>query len=269
MRARKGHLLLVSFLLFASIQPVRSACVDPEKLQHTTVRIMRHFADDESVAHPDLVGVRATGWFLSSSAIVTAAHVVDAMKLSTEDWKPLEIMDGDRSQFVAARIEHLAGAYSEKLAVIELRRAVSDSLSFSIRKEPLQPEEPVTAIAYPAGRRQFVSGRFVRFGDSQKLTGMALLEMYKGDNRLVIDHGASGAPVLDCNGRVVAVVSNVFTQSMYWDHHEIRMSTAWGLPNVVSIPIQTLDDISEPETSSNSSATFGHKAGAAEMQADQ
>jgi hypothetical protein len=36
---------------------------------------------------------------------------------------------------------------------------------------------------------------------------MALLEMYDGDDRLVLDHGASGAPVFDCMGRIVAVVS--------------------------------------------------------------
>jgi len=30
----------------------------------------------------------------------------------------------------------------------------------------------------------------------------------------VLDHGASGAPVVDCAGRVVAVVSNLFTTTM-------------------------------------------------------
>ncbi|WP_375788409.1 hypothetical protein ACE10Z_13920 [Bradyrhizobium sp. Pha-3] len=43
------------------------------------------------------------------------------------------------------------------------------------------------------------------------LAGTVLLEMYEGDIRLVIDHGASGAPVIDCGGRVAAAISNVFT----------------------------------------------------------
>jgi hypothetical protein len=47
---------------------------------------------------------------------------------------------------------------------------------------------------------------------SERRAGTALL--YEGDNRLVIDHGASGASVVDCDGRVAAVVSNVFTQSL-------------------------------------------------------
>ena len=66
--------------------------------------------------------------------------------------------------------------------------------------------------------------------------------MYDGDNRLVLDHGASGAPVLDCQGRVVAVVSNLFTQTMQFLSSAIRISTAWGQANVVSVPIQVLKD---------------------------
>ena len=71
---------------------------------------------------------------------------------------------------------------------------------------------------------------------------MALLEMYEGENRLVVDHGASGAPVVDCAGRVAAVVTNVFTQTLSWSFRVIRISTAWGTPNVVSVPVQVLGD---------------------------
>jgi hypothetical protein len=74
---------------------------------------------------------------------------------------------------------------------------------------------------------------------------MALLELFEGENRLVIDHGASGAPVVDCEGRVAAVVSNVFTQSIQWASREIRYTTAWGMPNVVSVPVDALPDFSE------------------------
>jgi hypothetical protein len=87
-----------------------------------------------------------------------------------------------------------------------------------------------------------VGGRFVRIEeDDSKLAGMALLELYEGENRLVIDHGASGAPVVDCAGRVAAVVSFVFTQTIAGFSHPIRVSTAWGMPNVVSVPTSTLD----------------------------
>jgi hypothetical protein len=64
-------------------------------------------------------------------------------------------------------------------------------------------------------------------------------------NRLVVDHGASGAPVIDCKGRVAAVVSNVFTQSIQWAYREIRFTTAWGMPNVVSVPLHALGNLSQ------------------------
>jgi hypothetical protein len=103
------------------------------------------------------------------------------------------------------------------------------------------------SIAYPDSRLRFVGGRFIKYGDSDKLAGTALLEMYDRDDRLVLDHGASGAPVLDCEGRVVAVVSNIFTQTLQFPSRAIRISTAWGSPNVASVPIQVLQDFSQAQ----------------------
>jgi hypothetical protein len=208
---------------------------------------MRHFDDVEHSVRPDLIGVRGTGWFLSPTTIVTAEHVTAGMNLSTENWKPLEIVDGDGSQLTAARIQRVAGGQAEKLAVIELQRAVPVARSVTIQKEPLAPDEKVVTFAYPAGRPRVVEGRFVRFGENGKLAGTALLEIYEGDNRLVIDHGASGAPVVDCEGRVAAVVTNVFTQSLVWASHQIRISTGWGMPNVVSVPVQALEELPQPD----------------------
>jgi hypothetical protein len=71
-----------------------------------------------------------------------------------------------------------------------------------------------------------------------------MLELYDGNDRLAVDHGASGAPVFDCEGRVAAVISTVITQTLAWASNDIRISTAWGTPNVVSVPIQALNDFS-------------------------
>jgi hypothetical protein len=54
--------------------------------------------------------------------------------------------------------------------------------------------------------------------------------------------GASGAPVVDCACRVVAVVSNLFTTTMQFMSRTIRFLTAWGSPNVVSISIPALNN---------------------------
>jgi len=240
MGGRIGGRLLILFVVLAGTR-VNAGCVDPEQLADSTVSIMRHFDEAERDVRPDLVGIRGTGWFLSPTVIVTAEHVTAAMKLSPEDWKPLEIVSGDGSQFIPARIQRLSGNQAEKLAVIELQLAVSGARSPAIRNEALLPEEQVMTLGYTDGRPHFVAGRFVRYGDNGKLAGTALLEFYEGDNRFIIDHGASGAPVMDCTGRVAAVVSDVFTQTLMWGSHPIRISTAWGMPNVVSLPVQALN----------------------------
>jgi hypothetical protein len=88
-----------------------------------------------------------------------------------------------------------------------------------------------------------VRGRFARFGDGEKLAGTALLKMYGGDNRLVIDHGASEAPVIDCKGRVAAVISNILTQGLAFWPRRIRISMALGTPNFVSVLIGALEQL--------------------------
>jgi hypothetical protein len=219
-----------------------AACIEPEALAHSTINITRYFDGDDRKAEPGLLGIRGTAWFLSPTLMVTAEHVATAMDLSDQSWKQVEILEAERKQSTNVRILRLAGSHPEKIAVLELQSAFSGALGLRIRLEPVAPEEQVVTLAYPGSRLRFVSGRFVQYGDSDKLSGTALLEMYEGNDRLVLDHGASGAPVLDCAGRVVAVVTNIFTQTLQFPSRAIRVSTAWGRPNVVSIPIHVLQE---------------------------
>ena len=177
--------------------------------------------------------------------MVTVEHVATAMGLSNQSWKRVDILEGENKQSIDVRILRLAGSHSEKIAVLELRTAFSGARGLQIRLEPLAPEERIVSLAYPGSRLRLVGGQFAEYGHSDGLAGTALLEMYDGNDRLVLDHGASGAPVLDCQGRVVAVVSNIFTQTMHFLSRAIRISTAWGSPNVVSVPIQVLRDFLE------------------------
>jgi hypothetical protein len=176
--------------------------------------------------------------------MVTAEHVASAMRLSDEVWKQVELKLGNIRQALDVRIQRIAGSHAEKIALLELKEAFSAAKGLQIRMEPVVPEEAVSSLAYPEERLRFVHGRFVRYGDADAFAGTALLEMYDGNNRLVLDHGSSGAPVLDCKGQVVAVVSNIFTQTLQFPSRSIRVSTAWGTPNVVSVPIQVLQELS-------------------------
>jgi hypothetical protein len=69
--------------------------------------------------------------------------------------------------------------------------------------------------------------------------------MFDGNDRLAVDYGASGAPVYDCDGRIAAVVTTVITQTFPGMSGRIRVSTAWGTPNVLSVPVEALKEYSE------------------------
>jgi Trypsin-like peptidase domain len=225
-----------------------AGCIDPATLAHSTVSITRHFDDEERQVRPDVLGIRGTGWFLSPTSMVTVGHVATAMNLSEQNWKQIEIARGENRQSIAVRIRRLAGAGAEKIAVLELQTAFSSAQGFRLRTEPLVPGEPVVCLAYPGdGRPRVAGGRFVEYGDGGRLAGTALFELYDGNDRLVLGHGASGAPVVDCEGRVVAVVSNLFTTTIQFLSKAILTSTAWGRANVVSVPTPILKDLSSVE----------------------
>jgi Trypsin-like peptidase domain len=239
--------LLSILVLVLGSSPVEAGCIDPATLARSTASIMRHFDDKEKQARPGVLAIGATGWFLSPTTMVTIAHVATAMNLSGQNWKQIEIRNGENEWSIPARLQRLAGHHAEKIAVLELQTAYSGAQGLRLRMDPLVPEEPMLSLAYPGGRLRVAGGRFVQYGDDARLAGTALLELYEGNDRLVLDHGASGAPVLDCAGRAVAVVSNLFTTTIQSFSGAIRVSTAWGRPNVVSVPVAVLKDLARVE----------------------
>jgi Trypsin-like peptidase domain len=238
---------LIFFLLFSAHTRAEAACIDSASLAHSTVSITRYFEDAERDPQSDVVGARGTAWFQSPTTIVTAAHVASGMKLSTQEWKSVRIEDDADGQPNSVRIQRVVGSYAEKLAVLELQTAVPNARSVAIRMLPLMPEDRVVTFAYPNNRLHTVVGRFVQYADTGRLAGTALLEIFEGEDRLVIDYGASGAPVFDCEGRVAAVISTVITQTLSTPFGNWRVSTAWGSPNVVSVPIQQLMEFSKAQ----------------------
>jgi hypothetical protein len=237
---RQAYYALI-FALLVSIQShAGTTCIDSALLAHSTVGITRYFDDAERTAQSDFLGIQGTGWFRSSTAIVTVEHVATAMGLSNGDWKVLTIENAAESYSIPVRIERVVGTGSEKLAVLELQTAISSARSVPIRMSPLMPDDRIVTVAYPNRERRAVTGRFVQYATDGKLAGTGLLEIYEGSDRLVIDYGASGAPVFDCEGRIAAVISTVITQIFRTPFGEQRVSTAWGTPNVVSVPIREL-----------------------------
>jgi len=150
--------------------------------------------------------------FLSPTMIVTAAHFAEAMKLSIQDWKPLEIADEHGSQPHRGTRRAPDRGPGGKAC-----RHRTPTYRFN-HSHPLDPQG--AAGAGRPGHDACLPGRFPAFRPravrsircQREACGHSAPGMYEGDNRLVIDRGASGAPVVDCDGRVAAVISNVFTQ---------------------------------------------------------
>ena len=236
---------LTALVLLSVSTRLEASCIDPASLAHAAVSITRYLDEAERAAQSSVIGTRGTAWFLSPATIVTAEHVSAGMKLTTQDWKQLEISDGDDTRSIPARVERVVGTGAEKLAVLALQSEVPGARSAAIRTAPLASEDQVVTFAYPAGRPRVVGGRFVKYVDDERFAGAALLEMFDGNDRMAVDYGASGAPVYDCDGRVGAVISTVITQTVPTLSGRIRTSTAWGTPNVLSIPIQALKEYSE------------------------
>jgi hypothetical protein len=224
---------------------LQASCIEPTQLAHAAVGITHYFDDGERAARPGFIGTSGTAWFLSPTSIVTAEHVSAGMMLTTRDWKLLEIRDGDDTRSVPARVARVIGPGMEKLAVLELQSELPNARRAAIRTAPLTPEDQVVTFAYRDGHPRIVGGRFVKYGDDERLAGAALLEMFDDKDRLAVDYGASGAPVYDCDGRIAAVVTTVITQTFSGMSGRIRVSTPWGMPNVLSVPIQALEADSE------------------------
>ena len=215
------------------------ACNDRSVLAHAAVGITRMFDESEG---QQLAGVAGSGWFLAPRLLVTVAHVAEGMRLSERQWKPIEFREGDAVEKINVRLQRIVGAGREKIAMIETAVPLASARPLALRKEPLVAEEPVISRAYRTGRIHTAQGRFVEYGTHGRFAGGALFEIYDGSDRMALDYGASGAPVLDCSGRVVAVVANLMTQMILG---QVRVTTAWTKPNVFTVPVSVLQEFGE------------------------
>jgi hypothetical protein len=146
---------------------------------------------------------------------------------------------------VSARLLAVVKALPEGFAIFELREPFPNAHTLKLREKPLSRNEPVRSIAYLDGLR-FAKGRFAEIASGSDISrddpfakvrpGSGLFEMWDieehNNDRYVLDYGASGAPILDCEGNVAAVASSFVTQgSLYFAGRELRLTTPWGVAN--------------------------------------
>ena len=255
-------MVLVPMMVIAQCARAEDACIDPSTLATTTVSITRYFTADEK-PRPSLEGYRATAWFYGSTRyLISIAHFVDDVPvLPRGEWRKVDVQQRDVTVQVSARLLAVVRALPEGFALFELREPFPKAQTLKLREKPLSRNEPVRSIAYLDGLR-FAKGRFAEIAGSSDIPGdhpfakvrpgSGLFEMWdieeRNNDRYVLDHGASGAPIVDCEGNVAAVASSVVTQgSLYFAGREFRLTTPWGMANNTAALIQPLFDITLPQ----------------------
>jgi hypothetical protein len=248
----------------ARAQQAERTCVDPSPYARSVVSISRYFDQARpSAGGKEWVGERATAWFYRSPRhLVTAAHFANG--LPAEGWQAVvlhqEAKDGspDRTVEAQVRLWYLGTVNDGKggdsgsgappavdLAILELSEPFPEARILDPRSEPPAPAEPVVVLGYPDGSLR-TADAVVHPGSDRlrRYAGLALLEV-QGPNRLLLDHGASGAPVLDCrDGHVVAVLSGLLTSPpLPFVPPEKSIPTPWGSPTNTAVPASMLDII--------------------------
>ncbi len=243
--ARKHHLCAILALACIALPLASSgaaACEDRAVPANAAIGITRMFDASEK---QQIDGVAGSGWFLAPRLLVTVAHVAEGMRLSEREWTSVQLREGDAVETIDVRLQRIVGTGPEKIALIETTAPLGSARPLALRKEPLAADEPVISRAYRSDRARTARGRFVAYGTQGRFAGGALFEITDGNDRMALDYGASGAPVLDCSGRVVAVVANLLTQTMSSPAGRIRISTAWSMPNVLTVPVSVLHEVGE------------------------
>lgn len=264
-RRRRGNVCrltipVTTFLIMlvtAQCARAQDSCIDPSTLVATTVGISRYFTDTER-PEPQLDGYRATAWFFRSSRyLVSIAHFVDdAPILPKGEWRMVDVRQRDTTVRVRARLLSIVKGLPEGLALLELAEPFPQARALKLRETPLSKNEPVRSIAYVDGLR-FAKGRFSEVMPSGEIPsdhpfarvppGSGLFEMWdireRNNDRYVLDHGASGAPIVDCDGNVAAVTGSILTQgNLNLAGRTIRLTTPWGMANNTATLIQPLFD---------------------------
>lgn len=240
-----------NYILASVASFVVSACasdvsIDLKGLAHSVVDINYYFDETERSSFTDgCIGFAATAWFFRSDrCLVTAGHVIDGMPFSKTNWTKVDICqqaygsEDRRTNHSRVRIIESVKTRAENIIVLELKEPFIGARVLDIRREPMTNGSPIVSLAYPHGHICFARGIFHGIAPKNyqdvRIINFALLEMYSDSDRLILDHGSSGAPILDDDGRVVAILGGMMRYA-----NEIilpfdlvtRVIKSWETPN--------------------------------------
>ena len=231
---------------------ISERCIDRESSAQSVAAITRYspLFDDPHVV--TVFGIQSGSiWFLKEDEPVLALHVAKSLGLSSEEWTPVEIYQNQRDaqihrhQRIRARLLRTIAWGLDGLAVLKLEKPFQGARALAIRAEPPKPGEKVITPAYPGGFLELTEGHFLGIDlelSNERKEGSYAIEI--DGNRLALDNGASGAPVLDCRGQVVAAVSAQFYLA---SENGLDEATPRGQKTNEAVPVTILaDSYSEP-----------------------
>ncbi|MCB8820898.1 S1 family peptidase [Microvirga rosea] len=247
----------------AEAQETGASCGDPLRLARSVVSIVWQYGQPRRDGSQEIVGERATAWFYASPRfLVTAAHF--AKELPAEGWQEVELRqssrEGEPAVAVQVRLrvtvqgkisEGDAGGrgrdvrMAEDLAILELQEPFQDAQILEVQPEAPSDNATVLILGYPKGQMKAALGTIRGTeGAASRYPGLALLEV-QGSDRLLLNGGASGAPVLDCKGRVVAVLNGLLTGPSlpFLPPERSVIPTPWGSPTNTAVPVRMLESI--------------------------
>lgn len=211
--------LFILTLVLAGSQYADANCINPKDYLDSTVSLVRYnaFYDDYKDG--------GTAWFYKDArTLVTAGHVAMGILLSSE-WSSLEIRQRKDlytiSETQPARILQIGNiasasnteiAFMEKyakvdLAIIELAFDFHGARPLEISQSKPPHYSPLWAIAYPKNKAVLANGRSIPPGYDKKYLEEYASMLHVNIQNPRLRHGASGAPILNCEGKVAGILN--------------------------------------------------------------
>ncbi len=257
------RIILFLVLFIAAINRAQAAeCPNPEHALQSVASIVIETLDETgNIGEGQQRRIEdsqklATSWFLTQRQMLTIDHVSWGMKLSPYFSSDLVIFQRSltskedvAAMWNEARITKSNRRSPEAVHLVTLKQPVTKANPVKgIRTTPLRDDEPVFAVVYPRSKLHIAHGRFVAhgaFGKQYRERGFALFELSDGENRAIVNHGASGAPVFDCDGLVVGTIAVKLVHTHLSDGTALKhpLIAAKGLPNAAAVPAQAVLDL--------------------------
>lgn len=209
----------------------------------------------------EILDTSGTGWFIDDMHIVTIGHVADSFPAGDGE-QVITLGRGTifgeppamRAEVTVRTVKTLETGTGETIAILQIQEAIQGErfkiaedldLAFpQVRFTPPKRNEVVLGIAYP-GQEMLLTYAVGHFRPPEQSNStqpskeqpkpwlMFELMDREAKVRLLFDYGASGAPIFDCDGKVLAVTSNAITQMIDFGpaFPNMRVSTPWGMAN--------------------------------------